>query len=254
MDICITNAVNGEQLCMLKPEPQWTEMDLRDAVSQLLNIQTFEFALLFNGAEIVAEACISEVVGKTSGKEVIDIGLVRRLDKEQSELVRQITTGTSLGSLGSQHWGTFSVVLAAVQRDGLELRFASPKLKANKRIVHDAVTLVKQNGLSLTLTVHKLQQDREVVQSALQQNGNALKFAPKELLSDKDTVRTAVSQNGGALQYASPELRSDKEIVLEAVRSQPSAMVFAASHLQCDKDVRFAAANTIRPFIICRGP
>ena len=74
------------------------------------------------------------------------------------------------------------LVLAAVQQDGMALRFASAELKA----------------------------DRVIVLAAVQQDERALCFASAELQADHELVMASVRQGGRALDYASAELQADQ--------------------------------------------
>nr|NGX45573.1 hypothetical protein [Chlamydiota bacterium] len=79
--------------------------------------------------------------------------------------------------------------MAAVQKDGRALKFASPELKGNREIVLAAVT----------------------------QYGSALVYASQEFEADREIVLAAVTQHGLVLSIASPEFKADREIVLAAV-------------------------------------
>jgi hypothetical protein len=107
-------------------------------------------------------------------------------------------------------------MLAAVQRDGYALEYASAELQA----------------------------DRKVVLAAVQQEGYALVHASAELKADREVVLAAVQQYGGALGDASAELRADREVVLAAVRQNGDALVYASAELQRD-DAVFKASNHI---------
>ena len=87
------------------------------------------------------------------------------------------------------HRDQYDQVLAAVKKQGLALKYASDRLKADPRIVETAV----------------------------RQNGAALAYAPSNFRDDRTTVRAAVQQSGMALEFASPQFQKDRSIVLEAV-------------------------------------
>jgi len=50
------------------------------------------------------------------------------------------------------------------------------------------------------LVSKELQNDKEVVLTAVAQNGESLRWASKELQNDKEVVMTAVAQNGESLR------------------------------------------------------
>jgi cell division protein ZapA (FtsZ GTPase activity inhibitor)/lambda repressor-like predicted transcriptional regulator len=85
--------------------------------------------------------------------------------------------------------GDRKFVLAAVQKDGAALRFASEELKG----------------------------DREIVLAAVHKHGAALRFASEELKGDREIVLAAVQNDGYALECASEKLKADRGIVLAAV-------------------------------------
>ena len=72
---------------------------------------------------------------------------------------------------------------------------------------------VNKNGTALYYASHKLRNDRDVVMTAVNQNGLALFYASENLKNDKDVVLAAVNQNGYALKYASDILQNDLELL-----------------------------------------
>lgn len=74
-----------------------------------------------------------------------------------------------------------TVVLSAVEQDGLALELAHPSIKKNKKIVMAAV---KQNGLALEHADAMFRSDLEIVQAAVKQNPDALEFADPKFKKD----------------------------------------------------------------------
>ena len=64
-----------------------------------------------------------------------------------------------------------------------------------------------------------------------------LGYASKELQNDKDVVMTAVSTSAMDLFYASEELKNDKDIVLIAVAKDGLALCYASDNLQENKEL-----------------
>ena len=64
-----------------------------------------------------------------------------------------------------------------------------------------------KNGWALRYASDPLKDDREVVVAACNQVGWALQFASKALRADQDIVMVAVAQHRDALAFASPELQ-----------------------------------------------
>ncbi|CAD7962860.1 unnamed protein product [Amoebophrya sp. A25] len=148
------------------------------------------------------------------------------------------------------------IVLAAVGRPDLKfcdgfsdpeqhcaLRWASQRLRAEKKVVLEAVTY---NSYSLKFASPDLRNDREVVMAAVSQNGNAFQFASEDLRSDKDIAMNAVATGAEALKYASPELTSDRELVAAALALDGRALRYASASLKDDKDLVLAAVKSGR--------
>mmetsp|Transcript_98571 Transcript_98571/g.205539 ORF Transcript_98571/g.205539 Transcript_98571/m.205539 type:complete len:307 (+) Transcript_98571:89-1009(+) len=96
------------------------------------------------------------------------------------------------------------------------LALASPRLRANREIVFEAISL---DGRALEYADEALQGDRDVVLEAVQRTGVALRFAASELRNDFEIVAHAVIAAGlSALQHASARLQQDQALLLEAWR------------------------------------
>jgi len=129
---------------------------------------------------------------------------------------------------------------------------------------------VRQNGYALQFSASGLQDDREVVFSAVLQNSCAsvLRYASEALRSDRSLalecvaldsyavalvslelrqeasfVREAVDANPLALKYTSQEFKADREVVLAAVRGDGRALKFASARLRSDESVVRAAVE-----------
>ena len=99
-----------------------------------------------------------------------------------------------------------AVVLAAVQRNGYALEFASDTLRNDREVV---LAAVHKNGDALEFASDTLRNDRALVLAAFQQNGCALEFASAALCDDPEIVLSAIQQNGSALKYASSKIRTN---------------------------------------------
>ena len=65
--------------------------------------------------------------------------------------------------------------------------------------------------MSLRYASPRLTADKEIVLAAVQQDWYALKDAAPELKADKEMVLAAVQRHGDALRYAAPELKAEIE-------------------------------------------
>ena len=167
-----------------------------------------------------------------------------------------------------------AVVLAAVSKNGLALKYASAELKKDREVV---LAAVEQNGMALEYVGHEelsLKGYREVVLAAVKKDGHALQCVNHEKLRPegypdvvlaavkKDghalqcvdhgklsgagchaVVLAAVEQNGLALRHASPSLQGDYGVVLAAVEQNGMALQYASAELKKDRKVVLAAVK-----------
>lgn len=132
------------------------------------------------------------------------------------------------------------VVLAAVQRDGSALRFASERLRRDGEVV---LTAVKRDGMALRVAAADLRNNLDIVLAAVQSNGMILEFVHKDLRSHVPVVLAAVQQNVMALPFASEELRDNWDIVSAAVEKEGSILQFASARLRNNKDMALKAVQ-----------
>ena len=133
------------------------------------------------------------------------------------------------------------LVLAAVQSDGSELKYAADELKADREVV---LAAVQSDGDALQYAADELKADREVVLAAVMQDGSALKYANVKFRSDREVILAAVKRSGDALQYADESLKADREVVLAAVQSSGAALKYAAEKFRSEREVVLAAVQS----------
>lgn len=131
-----------------------------------------------------------------------------------------------------------AAVLAAVEGDGLLLRYASEDLRGDVEVVQVALA---QTGVALQYATDDLRDNRELVQVAVRQTWVALEFASDSLKNDLEIVQQAVGESGLALKDASPELCGHSELVLKAVEQDGLALHYASDDLRSDEDIVEAA-------------
>jgi thiol-disulfide isomerase/thioredoxin len=78
---------------------------------------------------------------------------------------------------------------------------------------------VQKNGLALQYASDEMKNDKDVVTAAVQQNGLALEFASEKLKNDTDVVTAAVQQDGRAFRHASVRLKNDTKVMKAALAS-----------------------------------
>jgi|MDSW01.1.fsa_nt_gb hypothetical protein len=163
-----------------------------------------------------------------------------------------------------------TVVLAAVTSDGLNLQFASDRLKDNEDVVRAAckqhpsalqyasarwlnntnlvLNNVRLDGLLLAGVNERLQGDKRVVLVAVRQHGAALQWASDTMRNDKDVVLASLNSESDVddcpLQYASDLLLDNREFLIKALALDGRGIEFVSFDLQDDKELILAATNT----------
>lgn len=146
--------------------------EAKAAIEAASGIPIGQQILLLDGRELESKESLLAAV---DDQEVVSLTLLRRPWLETVLLGE----GRALRRAPEEVRRDRDLVLAAVQRDGLELEFAAPAL----------------------------QEDRELVLAAVRQNGRALRFAATALRKDHDVVLAAVNSCGLALMYAEESLK-----------------------------------------------
>jgi hypothetical protein len=169
--------------------------------------------------------------------------------------------------------GNKSLVLAAVERDGLSLRFACPELQKDPEVVQAAVSArigsamrqadgtkrrtSRKGGNGTSSTAHEVAQLSSFDSIQEVQDGGELsdQCGPQALADsaagwsqweDRDVVLLRVASHGEALEFASPALQSDREVVHCAVAHTGDALRFAAPELLLDYDFVIGAVSQSR--------
>lgn len=155
-------------------------------------------------------------------------------------------------------------VMAAVQKNGYNIKYASPRLQECKAV---ALVAVEQNSDVLFLppmqkfnddfevvsiaakklnhvrilvyASRRLQDDESIVEAMVKQDGMILESASQRLRNMKSIVKIAVQSDGCALEYADIRLKDDEEIVRIAIQSNSEALQYASIRLQQFDDIFF---------------
>ena len=90
-----------------------------------------------------------------------------------------------------------------------------------------------------------LNNDREVVYTAVGSDPFALAYVGLEFQADKELVKEAVGNMGRVLEFASEELKDDEDIVLAAVKNDGDALEYASERLAADPIIVTAAVKNI---------
>lgn len=150
-------------------------------------------------------------------------------------------------------------VLKKVKLNGLNIRFASNRLRNHYQVAKHAVessssnrrsalfyaSLEMQNNMDILKAAVKTdyrqfkfagelcKNNKKNVLAIVQISGLCLQYVPEPLRYDKDIVYTAVCKNGKALQFAG-KYASNRRIVRAALKNNPSALRYASDCLKSD--------------------
>ena len=177
-------------------------------------------------------------------KPLLDKEMFLRLSTETTSPVQSI--GCNLSDVvDSPFRKNHSVILEAVKKNGLAIRFADPELYSNKEI---ALAAVKQFGRALEHT--NLQDDEEVVRAAVKSHGFALEYASDRLKKDTHFLLDVMRDNflasiyiikhlemNEAMKQLFLSLRANREQVLSAVKIDGVALSYVAQKLRGDKEI-----------------
>ncbi|MBO9484043.1 DUF4116 domain-containing protein [Salinisphaera sp. G21_0] len=139
------------------------------------------------------------------------------------------------------------LALKALANPGIsgELR-CFPELNNDREVVF---TAVGSEPLSLKYAGPELQADKEVVKKAVGIDGSVLKFASEGLKDDEDIVLAAVKNCGVALLYASERLKADRTIVKAALKNNARALQYADKQLKHHPYYVWLAVSHHHPYL-----
>eukprot|EP00971_Amphidinium_carterae_P001206 23736-Amphidinium_carterae.1 len=103
---------------------------------------------------------------------------------EREWYLEAVKNGLHLGTVPKCYRADREIVLAAVQQEGLALRYAAEECKA----------------------------DSAIVLAAVQHNWRALQYAAEECKADREIVLAAVQEDGVALEHAAEGCKADRQI------------------------------------------
>ena len=140
--------------------------------------------------------------------------------------------------------------LLAQPGDGNQLAYF-PDLNNDREVVS---TALGTGRLALAHAAPVLQADKELVKKAVRNHGKILEYVSEGLKDDEDIVLAAVENNGDALKYASERLQADRTIVTTAVKNSGCALFFADKQFRDDPDiVRLAVSDHHPEYSVCAG-
>ncbi|CAK0849574.1 unnamed protein product [Prorocentrum cordatum] len=131
-------------------------------------------------------------------------------------------------------------MLIGARSDWRILEHASPRLKADKELLLEAIRQAGWSAASWLVTDETrelLRGDKEAMLAALEADWRELEFASRELRGDRDVALAAVRQDWRALRWISEELRSDLEVMLAAVQQDWCALSTSLEEFPLHRDV-----------------
>ena len=139
--------------------------------------------------------------------------------------------------------------LLAQTGTGSELEYF-PDLNNDREVVYTAVA---SEPTALAYAGREFQADKELVKEAVENMGRVLRFASEGLKDDEDIVLAAVKNNGTALKFASQRLRADPTIVTAALQNKGLALIYADEKLSADPHfVRLAFSDPHPVHPVCK--
>ena len=164
---------------------------------------------------------------------------------EDKKIIEDLSKGRiKLSDLSIENRNNYKTVMAAVEKDGLALKFAGDSVKKNKNIV---LTAIKQHNDAFQYADEELKKDREFVLEAANTDGWILKYVDEEFKKDREIVLAAVRNDGSALAFASKDLQDDEDVVKKAIISPNDeygeAIKFASPRLKDDFEMAMFVAN-----------
>jgi hypothetical protein len=125
------------------------------------------------------------------------------------------------------------VVLAAVNKTGFALQFASEALRCDREIVLAAA--LTTNGLAIYYASEALRNDIDIALVAVGLDRCVLNHLSDALKNDREVVVAALIGDGTALEYAAEVFKNDRDIVMLAAREDRRALKYASEALQNDR-------------------
>ncbi len=134
---------------------------------------------------------------------------------EEKELIRRLVDRPIEFKDHPERQDDTEFVRTVVAQNGLNLEFASPRLRGD---LETARLAVAQDSRALEAVSEELKNNREIILAAVSRNGEALQYVDKKWCADREIALAAATSNGAALKYLPEALREDREIILAASR------------------------------------
>lgn len=137
------------------------------------------------------------------------------------------------------NWSNKEFVMEQLEWGGMELEHASPELQDDEEVV---LTAVQDTGEALQFASERLRGNKEIVLAAVKgEYGSAhvLQYATEDLKDDEEMMLAATAEIWRNFKFASDRLKKDKNFILQVVgqsKFSGSALQFVSEELKSDRE------------------
>ena len=115
------------------------------------------------------------------------------------------------------------IALAAVSSQGAALKYVSPRLKGDEKVVSAALQSNQGSGQYLADAADKFKADRGMVELAMKHSasaGSALQYASNDIRGDAEFLEKAINIYGGKVfLHAADDLKRNEELLFKAIEA-----------------------------------
>ena len=143
----------------------------------------------------------------------------------------------SLSKLTPELRADRDIVLLAVEQCGRDLEFASPELQDDEEVVKTAL----KNFTNFHYISKRLRSNPEIVFSGLL-NNDGIEYI-SDIFGDRDLALKAIEIDQNIAEHFPPQFLSDREFILAAMKIEPDVLRFASDELKADRDLVHTAVQ-----------
>ena len=228
--------LGGEAICQVRVS---TVRELKQEIERLIGVEVTRQELCCSEMILRDEDLLLNTLSEAlaDGSIVVQLAVRASSDEEINEAAERVNHNPlALKGAPEEVKGDYSIVLAAVQKDGHALQFASDEMQSREDIV---IASVRQKGTALRLASEGMKKNAAVLLAAFEQM--TLKFSQEERGTAEAIVLAAVKQNGAILQCVSEAAKNTEAIVMAAVRQDGRALEHASEEMKDNEAIVMAA-------------
>lgn len=136
----------------------------------------------------------------------------------------------------------YEFFMKAVQLHGGALKYASEKIKCNKKIVLESI---KSNDVKSVLANEKailhasdtLLNDRLFILEAICVNGKIYKYLKNEFKNDSEIINISIENNPSVYEYLDDIYKSNSDIAKKAITLDPYQLSYAPIEIKSNKEI-----------------